>query len=509
MLMRSKFQSGLLFALALALGGCKIDLRGAKEASAYRVHEEPVPAIQVPAGFRVTQVAEGFNYPSSMAWDAQGRLYVLESHTVPIPTLKPKVLRVGPDSVEEIPWTGDAAPTGGQAVGLAFSGGWLYVSHEEKDGTWGITRFRPDGGATEAVLRGIPARGDHWINYLLFDREGNLWFGVGSATNSGVVSSHDPVNGKWIKKRPDAHDIACRDLVLTGQVFTDADALASEKGARARTGVYQSYRHAEATRIPAEPSCTGALYRLAPGSRSPELFAWGFRNPVALAEASDGTILVGMHGADIRGTRPVMDDPDAVYRLRKGAWYGWPDFAADLLPITDAKHRPPPNFLSDGRTALSFVLDHAASGLTPPDRSLLVAATEPHAALGGMTVVPVSGPFSAFAGRLLLSEMGDFKPTTDAVHPDVHAGFQVESVDTGTGAREVFARNRGTGAALPASVAKLERGFERPVDVKFGPDGLLYVLDFGLFTATEKSAKVFPKTGKVFRIEPAVPRPPG
>ncbi|MGE5716057.1 MAG: hypothetical protein ACM369_05360, partial [Acidobacteriota bacterium] len=70
----------------------------------------------------------------------------------------------------------------------------------------------------------------------------------------------------------------------------------------------------------------------------------------------------------------------------------------------------------------------------------------------------------------------------------------------------VFARNRGQGSAEPASRLKLKHGFERPVDVKFGPDGLLYVLDFGLFTPTEKSGKVFPKTGKVFRIEPVGPR---
>jgi hypothetical protein len=39
--------------------------------------------------------------------------------------------------------------------------------------------------------------------------------------------------------------------------------------------------------------------------------------------------------------------------------------------------------------------------------------------------------------------------------------------------------------------------------VKVGPDGLVYVLDFGVFDSTEQAAKVMPKTGKVFRIEPA------
>jgi hypothetical protein len=31
---------------------------------------------------------------------------------------------------------------------------------------------------------------------------------------------------------------------------------------------------------------------------------------------------------------------------------------------------------------------------------------------------------------------------------------------------------------------------------------MVYVLDYGVFEATEKAARIFPKTGKVFRVEP-------
>ncbi len=44
------------------------------------------------------------------------------------------------------------------------------------------------------------------------------------------------------------------------------------------------------------------------------------------------------------------------------------------------------------------------------------------------------------------------------------------------------------------------------MDVKVGPDGLVYILDFGVFNPSEKTQKVFPKTGRVFRIEPFAPR---
>ena len=42
-------------------------------------------------------------------------------------------------------------------------------------------------------------------------------------TNSGVVSSKDPVNMKWLGKRPQVRDIPCKDLVLTGAAFRDLD----------------------------------------------------------------------------------------------------------------------------------------------------------------------------------------------------------------------------------------------------------------------------------------------
>ena len=494
---------GLVLVLAATFAGCnRIATQALDQAAPRRVDEEFVSAIQVPQGFRARQVVEGLNFPSSIAWDAAGRLYVLESHTVPVPLLAPRILRVEGEHLAEVKLEGSDAPSGTQAIGLKFHDGWLYLSHEEKDGTWGISRFRPEGGVVEAVVRGMPGDGDHAVNYLEFDREGALYFGVGSATNSGVVSSHDPVNRKWLEKRPNVRDLPCTDLVLRAASFVDGDDLTDDPKDQRTTGAFAAYGQGPHRRVGASSPCTSSLYRLAPGSRDPELLAWGFRNPVALAWSPTGELLIGMHGADIRGTRPVMDDPDAIYRLRKGAWYGWPDYSAALVPVTDARYRSPLEYFPPGQDRLELVIDQGASGLRAPDRSLLVATTDPHAALGGMTVVPSGGPFARFAGRLLISEMGDFRPTTDAANPDVRAGFQVEAVDLATGRRTVFARNRGEGSAQPASRLDLENGFERPVDVKVGPDGLVYVLDFGVFEPTATGQEILPKTGRIFRVEP-------
>jgi glucose/arabinose dehydrogenase len=440
----------------------QIAWQAADQAGRYSAERVTVNDISAPDGFRVVRVVNGLNFPSAFTWDDTGNMYVLESHTVPAPMLKAKIVRISRDGgIARVPWT----IPGDTAIGMTFHDGWLYVSHEEQDGTFSISRLRPSGGTAEKVVAGMPVQGDHDLNHMVFDGDGTLYFGVGSATNAGVVAADDPVNQKWLAKFPSTHDIPCRDITLTAGTFTDGKGVV--------TGAYQAHGKSGARTVRAEPLCTSAIYRLRPGQTTPELVAWGFRNPVALAIDRQGTLFVGNQGGDMRSSRPVKNDPDSVFRVRQGAWYGWPDYDASLRPFPN----PP-------------VIDLAASGLTAPDRSLLVAPSESHAAISGMSVGP--------DGALLVAEMGDFKPMTDP-DPNTRAGFQIQRVNGGS--MEPYLRNRNDGDPQPASTLDLRNGFERPVDVRVGPDGMVYVLDFGAFVTTSGQPKAFPKTGKVFRLE--------
>ena len=117
---------GLAVVVAASFAGCnRIATQALDQAAPRRVDEEIVAAIEVPQGFRARQVVEGLNFPSSIAWDAAGRLYVLESHTVPVPLLAPRILRVEGRELEEVKLEGPDAPSGAQAIGLKFHVGWL------------------------------------------------------------------------------------------------------------------------------------------------------------------------------------------------------------------------------------------------------------------------------------------------------------------------------------------------------------------------------------------------
>ncbi len=78
-------------------------------------------------------------------------------------------------------------------------------------------------------------------------------------------------------------------------------------------------------------------------------------------------------------------------------------------------------------------------------------------------------------------------------------GYKVVRVDVATGVITDFAVNKGKTNG-PASKLKTG-GLERPVSVKFAPDGQsLYVVDFGVMKVTEKGSEPQPKTGVVWKI---------
>ena len=107
-----------------------------------------------------------------------------------------------------------------------------------------------------------------------------------------------------------------------------------------------------------------------------------------------------------------------------------------------------------------------------PDPPKPFVTFAPHAAANGFAFA--NDDRFGFAGDAFVALFGDLAPVTTAriMRP---VGFKVVRVDMA--AREVvdFAVNRIEGPASKLPHA----GFERPSDCEFGPDGALYVVDFG------------------------------
>jgi glucose/arabinose dehydrogenase len=390
------------------------------------------------------------------------------------------VLELDPDTgavIREVA-TGAHAPWNG----VAFADGALFVAQGGQDDCGRIVRIDPASGAQTVLVDRLPSLGDHHTNGPVVV-DGWVYFGQGTATNSAVVGEDNHAFG-WLAKHPRHHDVPCQDVRLTGTNFTSANPL-TEADDQVQTGAFLPFGTASeagqtiAGRVP----CSGAVLRVRARGGNVELVAWGFRNPYGLAATPDGTVLVTDNGYDVRGSRPVFGSADMLWRLEPGRWYGWPDYA-EARPLTMDFYSE-----ADGDTAGFVLAEHPGE---PPEPLARFAV---HASANGLDV----SRSAAFGhdGQAFVALFGDMSPSTGKIAAPV--GFSVVRVDLATSVIEDFARNDGDSSG-PAS--KLgSRGLERPIAVRFDPDGhALYVVDFGVLRMGHDGPDPQPETGVLWRI---------
>jgi len=436
--------------------------------------------VAVPRGFQVEVVATGLTFPTGVAFDQDGTAYVIEAgYSYGEMFTTPRLLRVNADGTtievargaKNGPWTG-----------VAYSGGHFIVAEGGQLEGGRILRIAPDG-RTEALVEGLPSFGDHHANGPVIAEDGQIYFSVGTATNSGVVGK-DNFDFGWLRRFPRFHDVPCQDVELAGYSFESTNVL-PDQGGKVRTGAFVPY--GVETRagqiVKGQVPCSGAVFRVGPGGGPPQVVAWGFRNPFGLAFAPDGQLYLTENGYDDRGSRPIWGTGDVLWRVSAGGWYGWPDYTAGEL-VSDEHYRPP------GKEAPKklFTKDPGK-----PPRPVAVLGV--HASANGFDFSR-SERFG-YLGQAFIAEFGDQAPTTGKVlHP---VGFRVIRVDVTNGHIEQFVVNKGT-ANGPAS--KLgSAGLERPVAARFDPSGrALYIVDFGVLLEGPEGAKPQPGTGVVWRV---------
>jgi glucose/arabinose dehydrogenase len=435
--------------------------------------------IALPEGYRAEVVAAGLTFPTGVAFDDRGGIYVLEAgYSYGEVWTTPRLLRVEPGGKTSVVATGENPPWNG----VIFHDGAFYISDGgEKDGGR-ILRVTPDGKVS-AIVDGLPSLGDHHTDGPAAGPDGWIYFGQGTATNSGVVGP-DNADFGWLKRHPDFHDMPCKDVKLAGRNFSSDNPLTPAAGDKATTGAYLPFGQASTSGqvVSGKVPCAGAVMRVRPEGGTPELVAWGFRNPYGLAFSPEGRLYVTENGYDQRGSRPVYGTPDVLWAVEPGAWYGWPDHSAGIP-------------LDDGR--------FAQGGNPNPGRVLAEMPGEPPkpAALLGVHSSSNGFDFSrdeAFGhvGEAFVAQFGDMAPKVGKVLGPV--GFKVARVDVKTGRIEDFAVNRPHKG--PASMVG-GGGLERPVAARFDPSGAaLYVVDFGIMTVSQEGPQPRQGTGVLWKI---------
>jgi glucose/arabinose dehydrogenase len=432
--------------------------------------------VLVPDGYRVELVATGLNFPTGVAFDDSGRPHVVESgYSYGEVFATPRLVRIEPGGGKTVVASGR---NNGPWNGVAFAHGAFFVAEGGELEGGRILRVSP-GGETRVILEGLPSVGDHHTNGPAIGPDGDIYFGQGTATNSGVVGEDNAQFG-WLKRKPDFHDTPCRDIRLAGRTFESANPLG---GGQAVTGAFAPFGKNAGSAVRGRVPCNGAIMKVSPNGGQVQLVAWGLRNPFGLAFAPGGRLYVTDNGYDDRGSRPVWGTADHLWAIQPGMWYGWPDFSGER-GLSDSHFNPP------GKSNPGFVL--AEHPNKPP---MPTAYFGVHSSSNGLDFS--RNPAFGHVGEAFVAQFGDMAPSAGKVLAPV--GFKVVRVDVSTGRIEDFMVNRGHDNGPASRVGG--QGLERPVAARFDPRGeALYVVDFGVMVMGEKGPRPQQDTGVLWRI---------
>jgi glucose/arabinose dehydrogenase len=486
-------------------------------------------AINVPPGYKVEVFAKGLNFPTDITFGANGEAYVSEAGghfygTDPSKAPPPRILQVMPDGSTKVIFdkavsaeaikkakTHKEIPEGliGPMEGVTYNpdNGLIYIAHRTR-----VSTLDPETGEFKTLIDNLPAWGIFHNTKVIFDKDGKMVFNVSSQGNSGpvdfaimkVISFYD---------KSDVREVPCDDITLTGEDYAVENQFTKEKGDYKLTGVFVPYgvQTEPGQTIKGEFWCNSAMYRANPDGSNPQRIAWGIRNSFHQEFGPDGRLYFSNNSGNPIPGRPVYDDWETIYVMEEGAWYGWPDYYSSV-PITDPRFTKPedPQF-KDKKMPMDiiehkFALDEATRKRllkgreTPPEPLVRIP---PHAAAQGFTFPQKAFGFSD--NEILLAEYGAVIPYE--VAKSKLDGFQVSRIDLKTGKREPFMWNKSgkPASAAPGQPAPQGGGLERPLRLEMGPDGALYVVDFGVFDVNpkpkdKKTKMSFANSGVIWKV---------
>jgi glucose/arabinose dehydrogenase len=502
-----------LLVLSLILSGCA---RGPHVLPLEEQQTIDRSLIEYPAGFNLKPYVDNLNAPTAIAFDTFGTLFVAEGG---LDGDEPHIFALRPDGTQfnifpvgrRVPFVKSGFRIYGPVGGMVVADGHIYVSHRDEHDLGVITAFDYKGNH-HTVVADLPARGDYGVTDLAINPiNGRLYFGVGTATNSGVVGIDNFQSG-WVQHHPKFCDQSYVDLVSHGPRFDTPNPFAGLFGGKdvAVTAPFQPFGVSNQIRIAKSRNGkpNGAIYSIDPGGGDLRVEAYGVHNPRGIQFNAYNRLYMTNTGMELRGTRPVKDDPDVLLWVVRDTWYGWPDYSADLQPISDARFQPPVTMIiKSGYPALSALIDQDASGLLRPDRNTLLAAVfQPLAGAAKFDFAPTTAPWTAFRDSALIALSGDRAPFATGGSQGLKlagpVGYKVVRVNMDNHEVSDFIHNT---RDLPGH--ELEPfnslALERPIDVKYNPvDNCLYILDFGRMRMRGGKEEVKRETGKIYRLVP-------
>ncbi|MEQ1893991.1 MAG: PQQ-dependent sugar dehydrogenase, partial [Planctomycetota bacterium] len=434
----------------------------------------PLALPQVPSPewdrFEVVELARGLVQPLELAVAPDGRVFFIE---------------LGGRLAAWLPQTGEVLEVGRLEVfaeqengllGLALDpdfarNGWLYLLHSPRDFSGQhLSRFTLAGNrldpASERVLLAFEEQRVeccHHAGSLAFGPDGCLFIATGDNTNPfGDSEGYAPIDERAGREAFNALDGSASTQSLTGKIL------------RIRPSESGGYE------IP-----SGNLFT-DPAVGRPEIYVMGCRNPWRISvDAESGFLYWGEVGPDAGadGARGPKGH-DELNQAKRAGFFGWPMFVADNKPYHAFDH-------ATGTLGAAF--DPArplnASRLNTGARELPPAQPAwiyyPYDGSREFPALDAPGGRTACAGPVyhldaeLRSDTKLPAAFDDCLFVYEWSRHWIQCVRLGP-AGEVRALER----FLP------QQSFVRPVDLAFGPEGALYVLEYGTTWGVNEDARL-------------------
>ncbi|MBA2810162.1 PQQ-dependent sugar dehydrogenase [Streptomyces sp. KM273126] len=342
------------------------------------------------------------------------------------------------------------------------------------DGVNRLSRFvlKTDGTldtASETKVIDIPAsRGlcCHVGGDIDFDKDGNLYLSTGDDTNPFQSDGFTPIDER-ANRNPafDAQRTSGNTNDLRGKIL------------RIKVNADGSYS------IP-----DGNLFAPGTDKTRPEIYAMGFRNPFRFSvDKETGIVYVGDYGPDAGAAKPERGPSGQVEfnRVTKAGNFGWPYCIGDNEPFVDYD-------FETGASGSAF--DCAAPKNTSPNNTGLTELPPVQPAW-----IPYDGDSVPEFGSGSESPMGgpvyryDASLDSPVKFPEAYDG----DFFAGEFGRRWIKRITSDADGTVQSINPVPWSGTQVMDMAFGPDGALYVLDYGVswFGGDENSA--------LYRIENA------
>ncbi|MFG3133198.1 ThuA domain-containing protein [Streptomyces tendae] len=342
---------------------------------------------------------------------------------------------------------------------------WIYLMYSPAGGTEDIarvSRFTVNGDtidkASEKIVMKVPSSRQspepgHTGGYITFGPNGNLYIGTGDDTEPFRSDGYAPIDERPGHADNDVQRTSANSNDLRGKILRI---------------------HPESNGTYTVPA--GNMFAPGTAKTKPEIYAMGFRNPFRFSvDPADGTLYAADYAADAGSDNPNRGPAATVEWniIKQPGFYGWPYCVGDNIPYRDYNYatvQSGPNFNCDAPVNDS------------PNNT-------------GITDLPAAKKADVWYGNGAngnkFPEMGD--------GGEAPAAFPVYHYDPANPSETKFpayfdktpffgewSRNRlyefrldGDGKLLKINNFLSNLSFKSPMDMKFGPDGAMYLLEWG------------------------------